>query len=231
MQEEKYKTSQECFKHFTFVFIFNSSANSEHLLNIMPSDKDELFFILITILEYRYYYYYINFMASWQFKETKTSHNCCVGESILQAPRMREVACMHVYVQARSVNSVQLLSHVQLFATYASQHARPSCLSPAQSIQSCTNLGDPMDHSLPGSSVHVCLQARIREWVVMPSSRGSSQSRNQTCVSYIPCIGRQVLYHQRHLGSPPSLYVLLKCQSWRREHSDPALVSLSLHLE
>ena len=122
----------------------------------MPSDKDELFFILITILEYRYYYYYINFMASWQFKETKTSHNCCVGESILQAPRMREVACMHVYVRARSVNSVQLLSHVELFATHASQHTRPPCLSRAQSIQSCTNHGDPMDHNLPGS-LSVCV--------------------------------------------------------------------------
>ena len=31
---------------------------------------------------------------------------------------------------------------------------------------------------------------------------GSSKPRNQTHVSYVSCIGRQVLYHQRHLGSP-----------------------------
>ena len=37
-------------------------------------------------------------------------------------------------------------------------------------------------------------QARILEWVAMPSSRGSSQPRDQTHVSYISCIGRQVLY-------------------------------------
>ena len=38
-------------------------------------------------------------------------------------------------------------------------------------------------------------QARILEWVAMPSSRGSSQPRDQTQVSYVPCIGRWVLYH------------------------------------
>ena len=34
--------------------------------------------------------------------------------------------------------------------------------------------------SPPGSSVHGILQARIPEWVAMPSSRGSSQPRNRT---------------------------------------------------
>ena len=36
--------------------------------------------------------------------------------------------------------------------------------------QSCPILCDPMDGSLPGSSVHGILQARILEWVAMPSS-------------------------------------------------------------
>ena len=40
--------------------------------------------------------------------------------------------------------------------------------------QSCLTLCDPMDCSPPGSSVHGILQARILEWVAMPSSRGSS---------------------------------------------------------
>ena len=39
------------------------------------------------------------------------------------------------------------------------------------------------------------LQARILEWVAMPSSRGSSQPRDGTYVSYVSCLGRQVLYH------------------------------------
>ena len=51
--------------------------------------------------------------------------------------------------------------------------------------QSCPTLCNPMDYSLPRSSVHGILQARILEWVAMYSSRGSSQPRNQTGVSCI----------------------------------------------
>ena len=52
-----------------------------------------------------------------------------------------------------------------------------------------------MDHSLPGSSVHGIVLARKLEWVAMPSSRGSSQLRNGTHVSYVSCTGRRVLDH------------------------------------
>ena len=71
----------------------------------------------------------------------------------------------------------------------------------AESLQSCWTLCDPMDCSLPGSSVHGVLQARILEWVSMPSSRGSSWPRDRTCVSYLSCVGRWVLYYWRHLRS------------------------------
>ena len=56
-------------------------------------------------------------------------------------------------------------------------------------------LWDPMDCSPPGSSVHGIFQARIQEWVAISSSRGSSQARDQTCISYVSCIGRRALYH------------------------------------
>ena len=50
--------------------------------------------------------------------------------------------------------------------------------------QSCPTLCDPMDCHPPGSSVHGILQARILEWVAMPFSRGSSQTRDRTWVSH-----------------------------------------------
>ena len=40
----------------------------------------------------------------------------------------------------------------------------------AKSLQLCLTLCDPMNCSLPGSSVHGILQARKLEWVAMPSS-------------------------------------------------------------
>ena len=50
----------------------------------------------------------------------------------------------------------------------------------------------PTNHSLPGSSVHGILQARILQWVAISFSRGSSQVRDRNHVSYVSCTGRQV---------------------------------------
>ena len=71
---------------------------------------------------------------------------------------------------------------------------RSTCVH-AKSLQSCSTLCSPVDCSPPGSSVHGTLQARIVEWVAMPSSRGSSRPRDRICVSYVSCTGRWVLYH------------------------------------
>ena len=64
----------------------------------------------------------------------------------------------------------------------------------AKLLQSCPTLWDPMDCSLPGSSVHGILQVRILEWVPMPSSRGSFWPRDQIHGSWVSRIGRQILY-------------------------------------
>ena len=73
--------------------------------------------------------------------------------------------CFNVYYKCHAVLSH--FSHVQLFVTL----------------------------SLPGYYIHGILQARILEWVAIPFSRGSSWPRDRTCVSYISCTGRRVLYH------------------------------------
>ena len=54
-----------------------------------------------------------------------------------------------------------------------------------QSLQLCSTLCGPMDCSLPGSSVHGILQARILQWVVISFFKGSPQPRNWT---HIFCI-------------------------------------------
>ena len=57
----------------------------------------------------------------------------------------------------------------------------------AKSLKSYPTLCNPMDHS----SVHGILQAGILEWFAIPSSRGSSQLRDRTHVSYV-CLHWQV---------------------------------------
>ena len=61
-------------------------------------------------------------------------------------------------------------------------------------------------YSLPGSSVHGILQARILEWVAMPSSRGSSQPRDGTQVS---CVAGECFYYLSHHGSLKQIILIL----------------------
>ena len=67
--------------------------------------------------------------------------------------------------------------------------------------QSGSTLYDPMDCSLPGSSVHGIFPARILEWVAMPSSRESAQPRNQTHIPCVSCISGRFFTTE-----PPFLY-------------------------
>ena len=46
-----------------------------------------------------------------------------------------------------------------------------SAAAAAKSLQSCPTLRNPMDHSLPGSSVHGIFQARILEWGAIAFSK------------------------------------------------------------
>ena len=64
--------------------------------------------------------------------------------------------------------------------------------------KSCLTLPDPVDCSLPGSSIHGILQVRVLEWVAFPFSRGSSQTQELN-LGLLHC--RQILYHLSHQGS------------------------------
>ena len=83
-----------------------------------------------------------------------------------------------------------------------------ACVSCTQSYMTVCN---PMDCSLPGSSVHGILQARTLERVVISSSRGSSPSRDQTHISCVSCICRQFLTTsttwEAHSSSKPILFL------------------------
>ena len=76
-----------------------------------------------------------------------------------------------------------------------------------KSLQSCLTLCDTLNCSPPGSPVHGILQARMLEWVAMPSSRGSSQSRDPNYVSY-DCL---LHWHTVSLPLTPALGSLYGC--------------------
>ena len=71
----------------------------------------------------------------------------------------------------------------------------------AESLQLCSTLCNPVNRSPPGSSIHGILQARILEWVAIPSSKGSSRPRNQTYVSCNSCTAGR-FFTAEPLGKP-----------------------------
>ena len=80
--------------------------------------------------------------------------------------------------------------------------------SESEATQSCPTLSDPMDYSLPGSSVHGIFQARVLEWgaiaffallcllcfkfrSILPLIKMSQPQTNLLSISYLRCF-RQV---------------------------------------
>ena len=85
----------------------------------------------------------------------------------------------------------------------------------AQTLQLYSTLCDPVNCHPPGSSVHRILQARVLEWVAMPSSRGSFWPRDGTCVSWGSWIA----------GTDSSLLSHWESPSWVCPHSKTSFYS------
>ena len=98
---------------------------------------------------------------------------------------------------------------------------RPTRSLTCTRILSCPTLCNPTDCSPPGSSVHGITQARTREWVPVPSSKGSSWPKDRTQVSCIaggffamwateegPCVLHDNVLNVYSLNKPtePSIY-------------------------
>ena len=85
----------------------------------------------------------------------------------------------------------------------------------AKSLQSCQILCDPIDCSPPGSSVHGILQARILEWVAVPSRDFPSPGIKPTS-PVVPALwadslplshlGKPILWLNHYFGSRPEQY-------------------------
>ena len=98
--------------------------------------------------------------------------------------------------------------------------------------QSCLTLWDPMDCSLPGSSVHGIFQATVLGWIAISFSRGSSQPRDRTRVSHIVdrCLTvwatREVIWWN-HMGMKFCMSACVRC---RASQSSLSFVSVGQYI-
>ena len=77
---------------------------------------------------------------------------------------MVKVRCGKLIMRSHNVTTAYLVS-LHLFSEAEWNSIRVHILGEGEVAQSCPTLWDPVDCSLPGSSVHGILQARILEWV------------------------------------------------------------------
>ena len=89
----------------------------------------------------------------------------------------------------------------------------------SRSLQSCPTFHNHMYCSLPGSSVHGILQAKILAWVAMPSSRGSSQPRGWTYGFWAPVLQANSLLLS-HWGRPSTwITIIFPCNAFNCSHT------------
>ena len=104
-----------------------------------------------------------------------------------------ERAHTHTHTHMYRHKWIYIYTHCMYMCIYIYIHTHVcihiyACLCSVASVMS--TLCYPTDYSLPGFSVHGISPARILDWVAISSSKGSSQPRDQTQVSWVSCIGR-----------------------------------------
>ena len=114
----------------------------------------------------------------------------CVALSLLSLYSKRTVSIKVVYGSGAKIPKVSKYGLIHTLCVRA------------KFLQLCLTLFDPINCSLPGSSVHQILQSRILEWVATPSSRGPSRPRDRTPISYVSCIWHAGSLPLSHQGSP-----------------------------
>ena len=100
---------------------------------------------------------------------------------------------------------IMLITYINLFfdkscvylrcTTWLDIHTHSKMMTACVHAQLCLILCDHRDYSLPGFSVPGVFYTSGGEWSVISYSRGFSWPRDQTCVSYIFCTGRRILYY------------------------------------
>ena len=98
----------------------------------------------------------------------------------------------HIIISIDAEKAFDKVQHPFMIKTFQKMGTEETYLNIVKAIydsevtQLCLTLCDPVECSLPGSSFHGILQARVLEWVAISFSRGSSRPSDQSQISRIP---------------------------------------------
>ena len=128
-------------------------------------------------------------LCPWDFPGKSTG----VGCHAFSGPRCYEGAIGQTHRGLSMDNQINRKGHFENKMVYDGIDYWKSRVRACSVTQSSPTLRDPVDCSLPGSSVHGIFQARVLEWVAISFSRGSKPGLPHC---------RQTLYCLSHQGSP-----------------------------
>ena len=123
-------------------------------------------------------------MQGMTYPYSKTSYNVSISRmGNLASKRLYNVA--GTYFPTFPPSTLILIPQPLHLVFFCQTNYSTKSESESEVAQSCPTLCDPMDCTLPGSSIHGIFQARILEWVAISFSRKSSRPRDWTQISYI----------------------------------------------
>ena len=140
-----------------------------------------------TLLWIRFYFVVVQMLSRVQLFVTPWTEECqaslsfTIFQSLVKLMSIESAVPSNHLVLCRPLLLPSILPSIRVY--YQVTNLCPLLMTVLCLVaQSCLILCDPMDCDLPGSSSMGILQTRILEWVSMPSSRRSSQPRDQTSV-------------------------------------------------
>ena len=106
-------------------------------------------------------------------------HSLLQGIFPTQSSNLSLLHCRQILYSVSQGVCIYIYMHIYIYINMC------VCVCAWSITNSCLTLCEPMDCSLPGSSVHGVFQEIILVQVAISYSKGSSQLKGQTCISYI----------------------------------------------
>ena len=155
-----------------FLFFFFFSCLLSQYSFKLPTGHTLIYLFSISFLHIYFIFYFV-FILFWSTVDLK----CCIHFKC--TAKWSNYTYIYTYIYIYIYIYIDSLHCYVVNSTIVFSDSIKS-VNTVKVTQLCPSLCDPMDCSLPGSSVHGILQSRIREWVAIPFSRGSFQLRSQT---------------------------------------------------
>ena len=144
--------------------------------------------------------FYLPILSHWSLASSRKSFLTAsapsqilkLGRNIIVLYSLKRMPLLHRYFTESYSGKTVWEPRIPESWSWLSPHTACACLV----TQMCLTLCDPMDGVACQAPLSMgFFQARIQEWMAISFLQGFSWPRDWTCIPWVSCIGRQILYH------------------------------------